>query len=107
MSIHKKMNENVWYKSRNLFMKIGMSLCMTWLMRWESYLDHAKAFWLKKCYTSDGLQQNSCIVCQLMGKAESCQYVPGLLRKLQNGLQFLFKVITGDETEVGNEGEEI
>jgi hypothetical protein len=33
--------------------------------------------------------------------------VSGLLRKLQRDPQFLFKVITGDETEAGNEGEEI
>jgi hypothetical protein len=33
------------HNSRNLFMKTDGSLSRTWLMRWDSYLSHAKILW--------------------------------------------------------------
>jgi hypothetical protein len=61
---------NMWCEQKNLFMKTGMLLSITRLMRWESILVHEKMLSHSIYYATD-CQKN--VPTGWREKAESCQ----------------------------------
>lgn len=89
------MEENV-VQIKELFKKTDVSLSRTGLMRWDSHLNHAQAFWYK-IWISNGPPQNLCCACKRL----SCQ---GVSQPSGETSERLRSPYSDYETQAGTEG---